>query len=710
MLAVFGGVDRFGGGAPDAGAGGLAGGGRQPAQQRYRQLQRRLPAELHDHPLRVLRLDHVEHVLQGERLEVEAIAGVVIGGYRFRVAVHHHRGQPLGLQRKGGVHAAVVELDALADAVGAAPQDHHLAAVFGLHLAFRRDQLKAAVVAQALQGPLVGGVVVRGAGGELGGTGVHRFEHRVDPQRLAVVAHLQLVAAGGPGDLAVGEAQLLELQQRLGLQIRQGAAAQQARFRLEDAAQLGQKPRVDRRDAVDVGVAVAGHHRRAHRKDAIGGGGAQLPLQLGALGLGVGAVAAPAGMARLQGTQRLLERLLEAAADGHRLPHRLHRRGEHRRAAAELLKREARDFGDHVINGGLEAGGCLAGDVVEDLVERVAHRQARGDLGDREAGGLGGQGRGARHARVHLDHDHVAIGGVDRELDVAAAGVHPDLADDRDRLVAQALVFAVGEGLGGGHGDRVARVHPHGVEVLDRAHDHHVVGGVAHHLQLEFLPAQQRLLDQDLAHRAGVEAAEADGSKFLRVVGDATAGAPQGEGGANDAGVAADLVAHRLGLLQAGGDAGGAHGHADALHGLLEQVAVLRLLDRRQVGADQLHAVALQGAVLGEGHRQVEGGLAAHGGQQRVGALRLDHPPHHIGGERLDVGAIRHVRIGHDRGGVAVHQHHLKAFGPQGLAGLGAGVIEFAGLTDHDRTRTQQQDATQIRATGHGRGQAAKPA
>ena len=408
-------------------------------------------------------------------------------------------------------------------------------------------------------------------------------------------------------------------------------------------------------------------------------------------------------MPGFQRAQRLLERLLEVAADRHRLTHRFHRRGEHRRAATEFFKGEARHLRDHVVNRGLEAGRCLAGDVVEDLVEGVTHGQACGDLGDREARGLGCQRRRTRHARVHLDHDHIAVGGIDRELDVAAAGIHTDLADDRDRLVTQALVFAVGEGLGGSHGDRVTGVNAHRIKILDRADDHHVVGGVAHHLQLELLPTEQRLLDQDLVHRAGIEAAQADGAEFLGVVSDAAAAAAQGEGGANDAGVAADLLAHNLSFLEGGGNTGGTDGHADALHRLLEQVAVFGLFDRLQVGADQLNAVLLERAVFGEGHRQVEGGLAAHGGQQRIGALQLDHPPHHIRGERLDVGAIRHIRIGHDRGGVAVHQHHLKPLGPQGLTSLGARVIKFTGLADHNRARTQQQDATQIRATGHGR-------
>src|SRR6478609_8937192 len=48
-----------------------------------------------------------------------AVGGVVVGGDRLRVAVDHH-GLVAGVaQREGGVDAGVVELDALADAVGA---------------------------------------------------------------------------------------------------------------------------------------------------------------------------------------------------------------------------------------------------------------------------------------------------------------------------------------------------------------------------------------------------------------------------------------------------------------------------------------------------------------------------------------------------------------------------------------------------------------
>ena len=233
-------------------------------------------------------------------------------------------------------------------------------------------------------------------------------------------------------------------------------------------------------------------------------------------------------------------------------------------------------------------------------------------------------------------------------MDVAAAGIHSDFADDRNRLVAETLVFPIGEGLGGSHGDRITGVHPHGIKVFDAADDHHVVGGVTHHLQLKLLPTQQGLLDQDLGYGAGLEAALADGPEFLGVVGNPSPRTAQGEGRANDAGVAADDLANGFRLLHGGGNPRRAHGHPNPGHRVLEEEPVFGLADRGQVGADQLHTVLVEGAVFGQGHRQVEGRLAAHGGQEGIGLLKLNHPGHHLGGEGLDVGAIRHIRIGHD--------------------------------------------------------------
>ena len=120
-LAVLGEIDGVGRGAEDRDALGL-----EPAGE----LERRLPAELHDHPVQraalLLDAEDLHHVLEGQRLEIEPVGGVVIGADRLGVAVDHDRLEAGIRQRETGVTAAIVELDPLTDPVRAAAEDHDL--------------------------------------------------------------------------------------------------------------------------------------------------------------------------------------------------------------------------------------------------------------------------------------------------------------------------------------------------------------------------------------------------------------------------------------------------------------------------------------------------------------------------------------------------------------------------------------------------------
>ena len=89
-----------------------------------RQPERRLPAELHHHAERLLDVHDLEHVLERERLEVEGVRDVEVGGDRLGVRVDHHRPVAQLAERHRRAHAAVVELDALPDPVGPAAEDH----------------------------------------------------------------------------------------------------------------------------------------------------------------------------------------------------------------------------------------------------------------------------------------------------------------------------------------------------------------------------------------------------------------------------------------------------------------------------------------------------------------------------------------------------------------------------------------------------------
>ena len=408
-----------------------------------------------------------------------------------------------------------------------------------------------------------------------------------------------------------------------------------------------------------------------------------------------------ADLARLQATQRLLQRFLEAAADRHHFAHRLHLRRQARIGGRELLEREARDLGDDVIDRRFERRRCLAaGDLVAQLIERVTDGELGRDLRDREARGLRRERRGTRHARVHFDHDHAAGLRVDAELHVRTAGVDADLAQHGHRGIAQALVFLVGERLRRRDGDRVAGVHAHRVEVFDRAHDDAVVRLVADHFHLEFLPAQHRFLDEDFVHGREFQAATRDLFELFLVVGDAAAGAAERERGADDRRIA-DGRLDLDGLFERPRDRGLRAVQADLGHRHAEQLAVFGHADRVARGADQLDVVLLEHAVVGEVERAVQRGLAAHRRQQRVGLFLGDDLLDRLPVDRLDVDGVGHLRVGHDRRGIAVDQHHAIPLVAQRLAGLRAGVVELARLPDDDRARADDEDGLEVGSLRH---------
>ncbi len=122
FFAVFGQADGGGRGAQDGHTGLL---------EALGQIEGRLPAELQDDSDGLLTVDHIEDVLQGHRLKVQPVGGVVVGGDSLGVAVEHDDFIAAFREGKGGLAAAVIELDALTDAVGPATEDEDFAAVHG---------------------------------------------------------------------------------------------------------------------------------------------------------------------------------------------------------------------------------------------------------------------------------------------------------------------------------------------------------------------------------------------------------------------------------------------------------------------------------------------------------------------------------------------------------------------------------------------------
>ena len=114
LLAILGRFDRIDARADDRHARVL-----QPP----RQVERRLAAELHDDAIGLHAIADIEDVFDRERLEEQHVARVVVGAHGFGIRVDHHRFDAQLLQCETGMAAAVIELDALADAVRPAAED-----------------------------------------------------------------------------------------------------------------------------------------------------------------------------------------------------------------------------------------------------------------------------------------------------------------------------------------------------------------------------------------------------------------------------------------------------------------------------------------------------------------------------------------------------------------------------------------------------------
>ena len=213
---------------------------------------------------------------------------------------------------------------------------------------------------------------------------------------------------------------------------------------------------------------------------------------------------------------------------------------------------------------------------------------------------------------------------MDGKLDVGTAGFDTDFADDVDRCIPHGLIFSIRERLGGRHGDAVARMNTHGVEVLNGANNDHVILEIPHHLQLIFLPAQQGFFHDDFADHTGFKPCAGKSFHLLPVVSHATAHTAQGEARPDYEGVP-DLLSHLSCLRHVPCNAASRDAQANSRHGVSELLPILRLANHREGGTDHLRAYLLQQAGFGHLDRGVETGLPSQSRKHGLGSFPLDH-------------------------------------------------------------------------------------
>ena len=177
---------------------------------------------------------------------------------------------------------------------------------------------------------VVAAVEIRRARRELAGAGVDHLVRRPHAERPAMRARREFRLAAQRAELAVGEAHALHARIASASTV---GSARYARSASSNSCSCVEEPRIDPGDVVQLGRRHAQLHGALELEDALRRRPTQRAAQRLARLVGQAIVDQalahrPAGAAGLERAQRLLERLLERAPDGHRLAHRLHLRGE----------------------------------------------------------------------------------------------------------------------------------------------------------------------------------------------------------------------------------------------------------------------------------------------------------------------------------------------------------------------------------------------
>ena len=181
--------------------------------------------------------------------------------------------------------------------------------------------------------------------------------------------------------------------------------------------------------------------------------------------------------------------------------------------------------------------------------------------------------------------------------------------------------------------------------------------------------------------------------QLLSVCHDLHGPAAQDEAGAHQHGVA-DLLGGGNAVFNVGHGLALGPGDVQLVQEVFKLVPVLGPVDGGAVRADDGHAPLHQGVC------QVDGGLAAQGGNDALGVLEVQDVHHILGGQGLKVQLVGGGVVRGDGFGVVVDDDGFKAFAADGVHGMDGGVVEFHALADADGACTQDHHLLFLRQPG----------
>ena len=300
---------------------------------------------------------------------------------------------------------------------------------------------------------------------------------------------------------------------------------------------------------------------------------------------------AKAVAANLQASDSLLEGFLIGLSDAHDLTYGAHLRAQLVFHAFKFLKGPAGKLDYHIISVRhilIQCSVFAAG----NFIQCQTRGQHRGNQCDREASCFGCQSRGTGGTGIDLDDDVSVCHRVVSPLYIGSA----DDLNCLHNLIGFFLETLLDVFRNRKHGrgtEGIARVYAKRIDIFNKAYGNDIVLAVADYLQLQLLPAQDRLFYEYLAHKAGLQASCNDCFQLFYVIYKAAACAAHGICGTQHYRIT-QLFCDSHCLIYTVGHLTACHFNAKAVHRMLKFNPILAAFNSVYLNANNLYAIFVQ--------------------------------------------------------------------------------------------------------------------
>ena len=367
------------------------------------QLNGSLTAELNNCAPRFLQLHDVLNVLGSQRLKVELIRHVKVGGNGFRVIVNNDGLKTHAAECPHRMNRAIVKLNALANTngAGAENQDFFLARA-GIH---------------CLIFSVIRGVIVRCFCIKFSGASIHLLEGRNNAVAFTQRLNFRLFHAAQMGNVTISKAHFLGFLH--GVCIRHTFACHQFVFHVDNTLEGIQEPNIHLGDVIDLLRRETAAKSLSNDKQTLVGNLYQHILNLVGIQI-LQFIQLQSTHIQLQRADSLHQCTLEGVGNSHNLTRGLHLGAQIAAGGGELVKRQAGNLQHHIVDSGLKARLGGAGNCVINLIKGIAQSHLSCHLGDGITGSLGSQRGRTGNTGIDLDDRILVRIGIQCKLNVTA--------------------------------------------------------------------------------------------------------------------------------------------------------------------------------------------------------------------------------------------------------------------------------------------------